>query len=393
MPAHLWNRNGIWYLVDGESAHSLKTPVKRHADALLRQYNDKKYHLAPLPTVAVYYPEWIGLQIPPLVRRRTAAEYESHFNTYLLRRIGNVPLLDVDYRLLHGLQLELFKQPLQRPRADGRTTLSVKTVRNIVDGSLRAMYRQARKDFSALAGRDPFIDLDWPSVDDEMPDPFTAEERGQILARYFERELYYYPFVRFQFETGARPSESTAISWQRLNPAELTVRIEKSLVRGEEGDTKTKKSKRTIRISRELMEVLLTMRHPWSKPVDKIFLNKFGDPLDHHQWAKDYWGRILDELGVRRRKFYATRHTFITEMIKAGADKLALAQYCGTSLQMIQDKYCGELAIDAAVVEQALRPASQTPVGENLTAVFRQSPYNLPNNLASPTGFEPVLSA
>jgi hypothetical protein len=49
MPAHLWKRNGIYYLVDGESAHSLKTKVLRHADALLRQYNEKKFSMVPLP--------------------------------------------------------------------------------------------------------------------------------------------------------------------------------------------------------------------------------------------------------------------------------------------------------------------------------------------------------
>ena len=390
MPAHLWKRkNGIYYLVEGENAHSLKTRVYRHADALLRQYNEKKFNMVPLPTVAVYFDPWIERQIPPLVRRRTACEYRNHFKTYLLPRVGDVPLLESEYNRLYGLQLALFRTPLQRQRPDGRTTLSVKTVRNIVDGSLRAMYRDARKEFPELAGRDPFMDLEWPEVDDEMPDPFTAEERQRILDHYLEREPFYYPFVRFQFETGARPSESTAISWERLNPEELTVRIQKSRVRGEDGDTKTKKSKRTIRIGRELMELVLDMRHPWQEGSDKIFLNKFGGPLDHQQWAKDYWGRILDELGIRRRKFYATRHTLITELIKAGADHLAVARYCGTSLQMIEDKYCGEIAIDAAIVEQALRPVSPVLVGENFTAVFRQSPSNSSKDLASPTGFEP----
>ena len=49
-------------------------------------------------------------------------------------------------------------------------------------------------------------------------------------------------------------------------------------------------------------------------------------------------------LGITHQsKFYATRHTFITEQVKAGKNIKAIADYCGTSLQMIEPDYCARV--------------------------------------------------
>jgi hypothetical protein len=43
---------------------------------------------------------------------------------------------------------------------------------------------------------------------------------------------------------------------------------------------------------------------------------------------------------MRPRKFYATRHTFISLTLMAGVVKLKrLADYCGTSIEMIENHY------------------------------------------------------
>ena len=77
------------------------------------------------------------------------------------------------------------------------------------------------------------------------------------------------------------------------------------------------------------------------------FVNKFGEPMNSKKWSEHNWAEPLKELGIRHRKFYATRHTFITEAIKRGDNLVAVAQYCGTSVKMIQDDYCGTLSLDA----------------------------------------------
>ena len=68
------------------------------------------------------------------------------------------------------------------------------------------------------------------------------------------------------------------------------------------------------------------------------------------KWAEHYWAPCLETLEIRHRKFYATRHTFITEAIKRGENPLAVAQYCGTSVAMIQADYCGTLSLNRSVL-------------------------------------------
>jgi len=41
---------------------------------------------------------------------------------------------------------------------------------------------------------------------------------------------------------------------------------------------------------------------------------------------------MLETFGIRTLKLYATRHTFITEKVRAGGNLLLIAQYVGTSL-------------------------------------------------------------
>jgi hypothetical protein len=94
----------------------------------------------------------------------------------------------------------------------------------------------------------------------------------------------------------------------------------------------------------------------------------------------DYWDRILDALQILRRKFYATRHTLITEMVKKGINLKVIADYCGTSVAMIEQNYCAKLELD---------PDSEKMENQEVIA---KSSSNYAGNLASPTGFEPALA-
>jgi integrase len=365
MPAHIIKRadcGGTWYLVDGDLIKSLKTKTKRYAEALLRQHQDGKYGLKPVETIGEYYARWIGRQIEPLVRKAQIRDYKQHFTCYLLPKFKDVSLLEIRTGDLVNFQVEL----LQKGRA-------VKTVRNIIDASFRAMYRDARAEIDELAGKDPFMDVRWPKARGEPPDPFTADERDRIIAFFGAEEPFYYAFVRLQFETGMRPSESTGLTWLDLDKTASTVRILTSRYLKADNDTKTTRSRRIIKIAPELMELLELLRHPWQKHTDKVFLNKHGAALSADAFRADYWNRVLDALGIRKRGLYKARHTFITEMVKAGYNLKAIAEYCGTSVSRIEENYCGELHLDPTILP---RP-SEKPL----------------ENMASPTGFEPVLPA
>src|SRR5262245_30573155 len=64
-----------------------------------------------------------------------------------------------------------------------------------------------------------------------------------------------------------------------------------------------------------------------------------GLPLDTDRFVELRWHRALRATGIRPRKFYATRHTFILVALSRGCSAKWVAKYCGTSLEMLDVHY------------------------------------------------------
>ena len=78
---------------------------------------------------------WIERKKPPVVRPGLERDYKEHFNRYILPKFE-----DVTFRELTPPLLAAFRSYLLQER-----DLSIKSVRNIIDASFRAMIRDARK--------------------------------------------------------------------------------------------------------------------------------------------------------------------------------------------------------------------------------------------------------
>jgi hypothetical protein len=95
-------------------------------------------------TIRGYYEEWIEKKKPPLVRLSLERDYRQAFrivNPFM----GEMDLNDVITDTLENLRLHIVEE----------RKLSLKTARNIIDGSLRAMIRDAGRRIE----RNPFNDL------------------------------------------------------------------------------------------------------------------------------------------------------------------------------------------------------------------------------------------
>jgi len=335
MPPHVERRGRYYYLIDSRYRKSLKTSVKRYAEQQLDKYIKGKLRLTDGMTVGEFYETWIQQKWNDhTLRQSLKTSYKQHWNCYLLSEFRHSMLTAIGLESLSRFRTKLLEK-----------NVSLKTVRNILDGSFRTLWRDARR--AGLVESNPFELLDWPAYHRDRPDPFTVEERDAILAWTHEHERFYYPWVYFQFATGCRPSESCALRWGDLDAKNLSISITKSRNLGQESAPKTRMSHRRIKVSEELFRIIEGLAMPGHQNYDEyVFYNKAnGGPLNTGQWARDYWKRICDGANVKRRKFYATRHTSITEAIKAGGNLLAIAQYHGTSVAMVEANYCGALEL------------------------------------------------
>ena len=355
MPAHIKkraDRGGTWYLFDGDVKLSLETTKKGLAEFKLEQYIRDKNSPKPIstPTVKEYFDVWIQGKLEPLNRRSQTRDYRQHFSCYILPEFGDIQLSSVSTKNLNPFRAKLL------------LTVSLKTARNIIDSSFRAMYRGARADYEeALRDKDPFALLEWPKTQHERPDPFTAEERDRIIEYWKEKNFFYFPWVFTLFHTGMRPSEASALKWADVNLEGKEIRISKSRYMGTDSAPKTSASKRPIEIDDDVVEVLKVLPSR-ELGIESVFVNKYGEPMNAKKWSEHNWKRPLKALGIRHRKFYATRHTFITEAIKRGENLLAVAQYCGTSLAMIQNDYCGTLGLRLNTDRPKIDPQAENPL-------------------------------
>jgi integrase len=344
---------------------------------------NKAEELNPKATIGEYYRVWIERKKPPVVRPGLERDYKEHFKRYILPKFE-----DVSFAELIPALLEAFRSYLIQERE-----LSVKSVRNIIDASFRAMVRDARQ-VDYLLEKDPFEALQWPRLKTARPDPFTEEERDAILSYFREKRPHSFPFAYTLFFTGMRPSEALALRWGDVDLRRGELSISKSRYLDSEGAPKTAGSEREITFLDSVVEILRAIKPLHVTEDEHVFLNQDGNLLKFHTWRRKAWYPALRVKEVRERKPYTMRHTFISVGLTNGVNIKWLADYCGTSVTMIEKHYGKYIRNDSAEQLNRLFGVKRETRHETLPAQqqhkWRQAVGNIRERWkVGPPGFEP----
>jgi len=315
-------------------------------------------------TLAAYYERWIAEQTQ-LVRRAQARDYERHLRGYVLPVLGTMLIATLMPADLRGLQLELLTRGrpqvpnAPRPRrgtASRHRPLAVKTVRNIVSGSLRAMLRQARKD--GLLTRERFadlMDLDWPQAATPQPDPFTVVERQRLLTwfvthafrvpagagsgRYVQRPYpAYHAYLHLLFWSGMRPSEAAGLQWQDIDLTRGTAAIRRSRHLWTYGEPKTASARRTVQLFPETVRLLRALAPLRMEPELPVFTHTRGGPIEPNSLLP-HWYAAQRACGIRVRGLYSTKDTFVTTALEAGVTIAWLETQTGVNYLTLRRHY------------------------------------------------------
>jgi len=348
-------------------------------------------------TIARYYDEWIARQIPPVVRASAARDYRSHFRNYILDLLGEVELEDLSLAHLEDLRNSL------RDRK-----LSEKTIRNAIDGSFRAMVRDAEQDDIPVAF--PFSKMRWPEKIVPGPSPFTEEERDQILSHFkaknwkvggFNNTRPHYPYYAFLytlFFTGMRPSEAVASRVGSVNLNARTLQVERSRHLGSESAPKTQRARRTVRLTRGNAAVLEPLVELKAQPADYLFKNVRGEPIE----AANFYDLFRDAqraLSISPlRDLYSAKDTYISVALTNGVSITWLSERPASrsppSSNTTVDSFirpprtisrCPKSRAKTAPKRRKLDTKLDTEGAEN------KNTAEMLGFLSSPTGFEPVL--
>jgi integrase len=260
---------------------------------------------------------------------------KAYINAVVIPYFGKTRLIDLDEVRIDEFQRHVLKRKTKWSTDEEPKTIAVKTAKNIVAGHFAALLAYTRRRYQ-IPARNLLDGLEWPEVVREEPDPFTSEERDTIIGWFAAHRPDWSAFVAFLFWSGLRQSEASGLQLGDVDLTAGTVSIRRSLGRDGPEKTKTKASRRTIALLPEALAAIASLpSRPWGEPEKPLF----ELPCDHEKFTTREWYPALARLGIRKRKFYATRHTFISWLLGQDEALAAIAQYCGTSTTMIEQSY------------------------------------------------------
>jgi len=221
---------------------------------------------------------------------------------------------------------------------------------------LSACYKWAVK--HELATSNPYegLNVDIPKSGYEVeskPNPFTEEEKQRIYQAFLDSRNYnhYGVFVNFLFLTGCRPSEAIGLQWKDINRDKGEIYFRGSITQSGgkmHRNTGSKNNKnRVFPINNKLAElfthVLLNSDLRGISDDDLVFHSpvNYKAPINYGNFSNRAWKRIVNPIKPDTTP-YCCRDTFITEQVNKGIPAATVAQWCDTSVRMIEKHYLGK---------------------------------------------------
>ncbi len=286
----------------------------------------------PVETVESFFDVWIENLGPPRLRLATVRQYRSSLKKHVLPHIGQQPLHTLIWEDLAQLQTEL-----------RRAGVGPATINRALHHALRSMLQDARRRREIISRVSDLFDPSfWQRLDEnseDEPDPYDEGERSLILDYFRRHKGHFFAFVSFSLFQGTRPSETVALRRRDVDLRYGTVRIHRSRVASNEAKTKTRKSKRTIRLHSPTIRIL---RDAWpihANPDDYVFTTPTGAPIDQGNFYKRIWLPALRKLGLRERAFYNCRHSYISYLLSLGKSLALVSAQTGHSIRTLERHY------------------------------------------------------
>jgi len=155
--------------------------------------------------------------------------------------------------------------------------------------------------------------------------PFTPEE---VIRLIDASDGWFKNFLAISFYTGMRTGEALGLMYGDIDLTSKTLHIKRSVSKGKTTTPKTTSGVRQVPIFDHLMPYIKEQLA--AKKSLYLFTNDEGKPFYGADSLKRHWRSTCEKSGVKYRKLYTTRHTFITSMLKSGVISiLELAQTVG----------------------------------------------------------------
>jgi integrase len=306
-------------------------------------------------TVGEYLDRWLK-DVKDTVRQSTHARYEYAINPHIKPGLGRIQLKD-----LTPAHVRWF----YRERLDsGLAPATVHKLHVVLHKALKAAVADGLVPRNAVAG------LKLPKITREEIDPLGPEEARLLLeaSRGDKLEALYV----LALNTGMRQGELLALKWDDVDLEGGVLRVRRTLTHSEEGlvlgEPKTKKSRRTIRLTAgavralrdHLSRQLEEMEHVGSlyRLGGLVFATRTGTIINPSNLRNRSFKPLLERAGLRPIRFHDLRHTCATLLLSKNVNPKVVSEMLGhASVSITLDVYSHLLPDMQEKAAQALEEA------------------------------------
>lgn len=279
------------------------------------------------------------------VSQKTRDSYADNVRLHLSPALGEIVL-----RRLTVAQVDAL---WSQKRREGYSGNSIRLMRS----TLRRGLAQAEKEglvlrnVAALSGA--------PRINAKEGRALTVDEAKSLLAALEGHRLE--PLVTFMLIFGLRRGEALGLHWREYDRDKRTLRVTHSVKRVQSepgadtrtqleiGDLKTKRSRRTLYLSLELVDILRAHRARQAEDQvaagaswqdhGLIFTTEVGTPLDPDNFSHAF-SRLTKEAGLGHWHPHELRHSGASLMLAQGTDLYVVSEVLGhASIAITKDVY------------------------------------------------------
>jgi integrase len=329
---HLVLRGVTWHFVTKINGNKVKralsqslTEARRLRDDLLREvvvHGDiptRRPQDGPGPLFGELAKEWFEI-IKKEVKKSTLEDYRYSMNRHVLPRFGNTPIGEISYMDIRKFvgALECSHKRKNNVLVPMRSVLKMAFLEEIIDQNPMDRVKNVKV---------------------TKPDiyPLSMEEVKLVLDNVSPR---FRNFFIVAFFTGMRFGEMAALKWKNVDFRRGVIKVRETLVMGETGSPKTKKSVREVLMLPPVVEAIRDQMKVTMGKSEYVFLNQYGKPVLPMPTNFHVWKPALKKAVLEPRSLYQTRHTFATLMLDAGEHPGWVQKMMGhETMQMIYEKY------------------------------------------------------
>jgi integrase len=181
-------------------------------------------------------------------------------------------------------------------------------------------------------------------------DVLTKSEISSILSDLKENDAWYFPLFAIWLNTGLRNAEIRGLTWDCIHWDEGEILISKTLLSDGFNAMNTRWSgtkngkERVAPLSPQAKEVLQSHKEKMLevglyRSNGLVFLTPKSHKSIYDEQIGKHWKRSLERCGIKHRRLYAQRHTFLSHALAMGNSPADLAQIAGHSTEMLLKTY------------------------------------------------------